>query len=199
MLRVIRLLAGVMFLLPVSQLHAAVITVSDTVTGFADAGANPPNPFSITFSALPTQSVAGGTLNLVTFGDFDSPMEYIDVTIDGVSFGRLWDSNPLNDQFNGTIADNDIGRQYNAPTGNPAANLTLSKAVLDGILADGTFLIGFSFGPTVSNVFNTPNEFITATLTYESASVAAVPEPASVVAFGLLACCAGLQMRRPRA
>ncbi len=182
------------------QVQAGVITVTDTVTGFNDStGSNPPNPFTITFTGLPTNSVAGGVLNLVTFGDFDAASEYIDISIDGVSFGRLWDNNTANDSFEGTVLDDDRGQQYGSFGTNPGANLVLSEAVLDGFLADGTVVIGFdNFGPGVDNLQANPNEFITATLEYQSVDVSAVPEPSSLALFGIGACIAGLGAARRR-
>lgn len=189
--------------LTTSHVSAGVL-VTDTVTGFANATGNGQvNPFSITFSGLATDSQSGGTLNLETFGDFansigDGP-EYIDVTIDGMSFGRLWDRNLANDDFVGTTIDNDYGQQYGADrngAGNASANLTLSEVVLDGLLSDGSFTIGFSFGASIDNLSSSTDEFITATLSYDAQQPNTVPEPGSLAIFGLALLSAGVGRRR---
>lgn len=187
-----------------TQVHAGIVnvTVTDTVTGFNDAtNLSPPYPFTITFSGLPTDSVGGGVLSLTTFGDFSYFLEYIDISVDGDSQGRLWDNDPGNDSFTGTVLDNDVGRDYaiTSSGSNPGANLFLSEAELDSFLADGTFVIGFDeFGPEVDDLYDSPNEYITATLTYQTASSAAVPEPTSLALFGISACVAGVGAARRR-
>ena len=183
-----RAIAVLGLLLCVVSANAQLINQAQTVSGFANNGFNPPSPFNITFSGLPTSSAAGGTLSLEVFGDFNtSSLEWLAVTMDGVSLGRILDANVNNDNFVGIPGD--IGNQYISPT---FAGLSFTKTEFDNYLANGSLDLGFSFGPHVSNLFpGTAEEYITATIEFT-----AVPEPstfalaAGLLAFGLI------QMRR---
>jgi len=169
------------------QIQASISTSTATVTGFSNANGSslPPDPFQITFSGLPTDSAAGGVLTLETFGDFNGPNDWIDISIDGTSFGRLWDSNPANDSFAGLIADDDKGQQYGNFGTNSGATLQLSEIQLDTFLADGSFVLGFdAFGPGVGNLDGFGEEFITATLEFEVGNQ--IPEPTTFVLWSLL-------------
>ena len=174
----------------VGQAQASISTSTETVTGFANVSGTsvPPNAFQITFSGLPTDSVGGGVLSLETFGDFNAAGDWIDISIDGTSFGRLWDINPANDEFDGFTADDDKGQQYGDHGTNSGATLELSEGQLDGFLADGFFVIGFDeFGPGVGDLVGQQDEFITATLEFEVGSnQGTVPEPTTFVVWSLL-------------
>ncbi len=176
------------------QLHASISTSTATVTGFANAtGGNAPNPFQITFTGLPTDSVDGGILTLVTYGDFNSAKEWIDISIDGNDYGRLWDNRGSNDDFEGFTHNNDNGQQYGEFGTNAGATLELSESELDAFLFDGTFVLGFDeFGFKVDNI-QAPSdidEYITATLEFNVANISGdpdvVPEPTTFVVWSLL-------------
>jgi len=182
------------------QIQASISTSTATIAGFANAtGSNPPNSFQIVFSGLPTDSVAGGVLNLETFGDFNAPGEWIDISIDGISFGRLWDNNPSNDQFDGFTTDDDDGQQYGTSGTNAGATLQLTESQLDAFLADGSFVIGFdAFGPDVDNFSGQTEEFITATLEFDAADQSAIPEPTTFFVWSLLSVMGLCEMRRKK-
>jgi len=185
----IALLCIVGFAATGKQVQASISTSTETVTGFANTASNPPNPFNITFSGLPTDSLTGGILTLETFGDFNSSSEWIDISIDGTSFGRLWDRNTGNDSFVGSTIDDDRGLEYGSFGSNAAATLQLSEADLDGFFADGEFVINFGFGPDVGNISSNPDEFITATLDFEienASTQGVVPEPTTFAVWSLL-------------
>ena len=157
-------------------------TSTETVTGFANAtGSNAPNAFQIVFSGLPTDSATGGVLTLETFGDFNGETEWINISVDGTSFGRLWDINPANDSFEGFLADDDKGQQYGTFGTNAGATLQFSESQLDAFLADGSFVLGFeTFGPDVDDHPDEPqDEFIKATLEFEVADT--IPEPTTSI------------------
>jgi hypothetical protein len=138
-----------------------------------------PASFTIELTGLGTDALSSGFLELTTFGDFSNPGEYIDISIEGVSLGRLWDNNILNDSFDGTSADNDRGEQYgtnfSTETTNASAIVQLTESQLDTFLADdGILTVSFdAFGIQVDNLSDDPDEFITATVTI------AVPEPSA--------------------
>jgi len=136
-------------------------------------------------------------LTLETFGDFNSVKEWIDISIEGTSFGRLWDHNPSNDGFVGFTTNDDRGRQYGLYGRNDGATLKLSESQLDVFLADGTFVLGFDdFGFKVDNlrfIRSLPDEYITATLVFDvevgldlESNLSISPEPTTFVVWSLL-------------
>lgn len=179
MFRCVELTLCFLFVAGLVPSHVAAVTVSETVTGFANGSAEPPDPVTITLTGLPTFSTTAATLTLVTFGDFNLSSEYIDIAIDGLSFGRLWDFNSSNDPFVGNVFDNDFGNQYSL-SGNSSATTTIAIGTLNGLLADGEIAIDLSFSPSVENLSDDPDEFITATLV--------IPEPATLALLGLSGC-----------
>ena len=165
---------------------ADLISATDTVTGFAneaggfDDNSMPPAGFTIELTDLGTDAAGAGFLDLTTFGDFSNGFEYIDIYIEDVSLGRLWDNNTDNDSFVGNNADNDRGQEYGVTIGDETANQSavaqLTESQLDTFLADGVLTISFhAFGAEVNNLVRDTDEFITATVTINEA--ATVPEP----------------------
>lgn len=159
-----------------------------TVTGFANNSggfndnSSPPASFTIQLTGLGTDAAGNGFLDLTTFGDFSNQFEYIDVSIEGVSLGRLWDNDTTNDSFVGNNADTDRGEEYgqnpNAPQiANSNAIAQLTESQLDTFLADdGILTITFeAFGAQVNNLDRDDDEFITAKVTINEAT--SVPEP----------------------
>jgi len=169
---------------------ADVISSTGTVTGFANESGgfgdneNPPSAFTIELTGLGTNAEANGFLDLTTFGDFSNAFEYIDISIEGVSLGRLWDNDSSNDSFVGNNADNDRGQEYgegfSGEITNESAVAVLSESQLDTFLADGVLTISFDgFGAEVNNLVNEIDEFITATVTLNEPTASSVPEPSS--------------------
>ena len=176
-------------------------TISDvgTVTGFASdsGGVNdnsmPPVGFTIELTGLGTDAIGDGFLDLTTFGDFSNEFEYIDISIEGLSLGRLWDNDTENDSFVGNTLNNDRGQEYGqdigqdigAPIGNAGAVAQLTESQLDTFLADGVLTISFEgFGAEVNNLIRDEDEFITAEVTINEAT--AVPEPGGCLIATLL-------------
>ena len=178
---------------------ADVICSIETVTGFAnsvefDTNVMPRAGFTISLSGLGTDAEAGGTLDLTTFGDFSNAAEYIDVSIEGVSLGRLWDNNILNDSFIGNKVNNDRGQEYGtSPSGedtNTNAIAQLTESQLDIFLSDGVLEVTLeAFGPEVNNLnaIDEDEEFITAKVTLNEAVATAVPEPSGWLVLTLVA------------
>ena len=167
-------------------LQAGMISTLETETGFAnesggfDDNSSPPASFTIELNGLATVATGDGFLNLTTFGDFSNANEYIDVSIEGVSLGRLWDNDTTNDNFVGNLEDNDRGLEYgenvSTETGNPGAVAQLTQDQLNAFLADGVLSVSFdAFGAEVNNLQRDTDEFITAQVTINDAT--AVPEP----------------------
>ncbi len=187
-------------LLPfISQsIRADIICDSATVTGFANNSggpgdnSSPPTSFSIQLTGLGTDAAGDGFLELTTFGDFSSAAEYIDISIEGVLLGRLWDNDTTNDSFVGNVADNDRGLEYGVNQSTQPANASavaqLTESQLDTFLADGVLTVSFDdFGDEVNNLNRDTDEFITAKVTINDAT--AVPEPSTwllVTALGLV-------------
>ena len=170
------------------SIMADMICDIGTVTGFANnsggAGDNssPPASFTIDLTGLGTDAAGNGFLDLTTFGDFSNQFEYIDISIESVSLGRLWNNDTTLDRFVGNNADNDIGQEYgenrNNSNGNASAVAQLTESELDTFLADGVLTISLEmFGAQVNNLNGTDetDEFITAKVTINEAT--AVPEP----------------------
>lgn len=190
---VAKVLVLCVFVLPTCYNQSAkadLICSIGTVTGFAnDSGgfgenSSPPAAFSIELTGLGNDAPADGFLDLTTFGDFSNASEYVEVSIEGDDFGRLWDNDTDNDSFIGSIADNDTGQEYgDSPNGgltNSNAIAQLTEAQLDRYLADGVLTITFSaFGAEVNNLNDAdePDEFISAKVTLNEA--ATVPEPSA--------------------
>ena len=170
------------------SISADIICSLDTVTGFANNSggfgdnSSPPASFTISLSGLGTDAAADGFLDLTTFGDFSNAFEYIDVSIEGVSLGRLWNNDTSDDWFVGNNADNDRGGEYDrvvsGATINQSAVAQLTENQLDTFLADGVLIISFDrFGAEVNNLDNVPEEFITAKVTINEPTASSVPEP----------------------
>lgn len=195
-----------------SRSEAGMVYDVETVTGFADGtSSSSPNSFTIQFDNLPTLSGSDGVLGLWTFGDFDSNSEWIDVSIEGTYFGRIWDGNAGNDSFN-SFWNMDVGSAYGIPFfpfGESSTYLILNVDLLNTFLADGILELTLSLSPSVSNnFFPLPQESITASLKYTSIDVPppptpggpgtiAAPEPSSLAILGIGSLCGlGAVLRR---
>jgi len=167
--------------------NADMICSIGTVTGFAndsggfDDNSSPPASFTIDLTGLGTDALAGGFLELTTFGDFSNAAEYVEIWIEGDNFGVLWDNNTSNDSFVGINTDSDIGEEYGQSfnsASNASAIAQLTESQLDTYLADGVLSITFeTFGAEVNNLVRDDDEFIEAKVTVNAATT--VPEPNS--------------------
>src|SRR5207244_3900260 len=73
--------------------QAAQFTQTITVNNYA----NPPGgALTYTFSSVPAP-IAGGTLKVRAKGDLDLASEYLDVSMEGIVFGPLFNNNPADD------------------------------------------------------------------------------------------------------
>jgi len=94
---------------------ADLISATDTVTGFAnnaggfDDNSNPPASFTIELTGLGTDAAGDGFLDLTTFGDFSNGFEYIEIYVENVSLGRLWDNNTDNPEPSGWLIATFLG------------------------------------------------------------------------------------------
>lgn len=185
--------------------QADIICSTATVTGFANSAGgvgdntNPPASFTIELTGLGTDAPGSGFLDLTTFGDFSNAGEYIDVSIEGVSLGRLWDNVTTNDSFEGSVADNDRGLEYgqnfSTEPANASARAQLTESQLDEFLADGTLIISFdAFGAEVNNLVRDEDEFITALVVINDTAV--VPEPSSFLFAALAGVVATVRRKR---
>lgn len=188
-----------------SRSDARMVHQHESVTGFAD-GTTPssPNSFTIEFDNLPTFAESDGLLSLWTFGDFGANDEWIDVSIEGTYFGRIWDGNPGNDSFN-SFWNMDVGSTYAVPFfpfGESSTYLILNVDLLNTFLADGILELTLTLSPSVNdNFFPLPPERINSSLKYVSGTppvssdgggTVAAPEPSSLAILGMGSLCCGI-------
>ena len=166
---------GLMLILVSGISQAALITLNDTQTQTIDG-----QDFNFGFSGLAASDGTGGTFTLHAQGDYDGAThETLGWDIEG-----LISESAVGGFVNGT---NGLGGPFDfvnlfQPLGNIEFQRTysLSGAILDSILADGSANIFVDLASTVG-LFNTPN-YVEISLSYNTA---AVPEPASLMLLGL--------------
>lgn len=148
--------------------NAAVINF-----GPVSAGGSGPN-ISINNLVTPTATSGDATITLNLNGDFNSSSEYVDITIDGFSLGRIFDNNTANDAFDFA---GDIGNQSQSTLTGTA---TISQSIFAGLIADGFLNLFFDTSSGV-NCCGTVNH-LSGTIAFNE--VSAVPLPAALLMFG---------------
>lgn len=155
------------FLVMSFNVNAAVISFGPT-----SAGGSGPN-ISINGLVTPTTTSSDATITLNLNGDFNSSSEYVDVTIDGFSLGRVFDNITGNDAFDFV---NDTGNQSSSTLTGTA---TISQAIFAGLIADGFLDLFFDTSSAV-NCCGTLNH-LSGTISFNE--VSAVPLPAAAFMF----------------
>lgn len=163
--------------------QASTVTLDFGPESSTDAGAS----FTFTLAA-PTGITGDATISFTVKGDLGGVSggsgEYVDVSLDGALFGRVFDNDEDNDTFD-----------FPADSGNQASDLTGSATIVHAdmvdLIADNSIVLTFDFSQNVKSVDN-----LEGAISYET-TAAAVPLPASLplLGGGLLALL-GLARRR---
>jgi hypothetical protein len=88
---------------------------------------------------MPTSARTSATIFVEAHGDFGGPNDFVDITIEGVNLGILYNSDPTNDLF-GNASFSDEGLDI-APS--PSTSAVLSLLDLNTILAGEQIDISF--------------------------------------------------------
>ncbi|NIZ61604.1 VPLPA-CTERM sorting domain-containing protein [Sedimentitalea sp. CY04] len=157
----LRLLTAAALLTASTAANAAVISFGPTSSTASGA--------LISFDNLtaPTGIVGDATINFTVKGDLNSNYEYIDITLDGFSLGRVFDNNTGNDPFDFT---GDVG-SYSTETG----SATITNSDMAALIADGFLSLSFDFSSAVNCCG--PVNLLQGTISYDT--IAPVPLPAS--------------------
>lgn len=166
------ILAAALCLASAAGAQAATITFGPT----AGSGFGPNIAFN-NLTALPSVN-SDATFTFSVRGDLDWRHEYVDVSIDGYSLGRVFDNNPNNDAFDFARDRGTQFRQLHTGTA------VIEQSVFAGLVADGELDVLFDFSFFV-NLFRVGSvSHLSGTITYDSAvdnspTPAVVPLPAS--------------------
>jgi hypothetical protein len=167
----------------------------------------PPITDSIDLS-IPTPLIAfgDGLLKTTVWGDFNTDLEYVDVSAESFALGTFLNNNPNDDLFedDGFASGNrdDVGNEYGNPRVSPegavcggvgcnyqpprVGTAMIPQAVLNALLADGVFTVhvwiskNVSNGPCCGHILI--EEYLVAELSF--ATSAAVPGPPAALLFG---------------
>ncbi|MQY41665.1 VPLPA-CTERM sorting domain-containing protein [Epibacterium sp. SM1969] len=126
-------------------------------------------------SVPPTTTTSDAVLSLTVRGDFNGFHEYLDITVDGLGLGRIFDGIEANDSFN---FSNDHAHSDNSQSQTGSA--TIANASFANMISDGQLYLLFNPNDAVDYISH-----ISGTITFDTASVAAVPLPASAGLLGL--------------
>ncbi|EBA15814.1 hypothetical protein RSK20926_14324 [Roseobacter sp. SK209-2-6] len=158
------------FTVAAATAHATTIDFGPTSS--TTSGAN------ISFDNLvtPTSIIGDATFTFSTRGDLDHVSEYVDVSIDGFSLGRVFDNNSSNDDFD--FAGDSGTQSSSTHTG----SATISNAVFASLISDGFLNLLFDYSAGV-NCCGTV-QLLSGSITFTS-GVAPVPLPATAGMLGL--------------
>lgn len=163
--------------------------------------------------AAPFSAIGDGIFTFTAWGDFNKDIEYLDVAIEDYSLGSFLNDDPSDDLFaddgfaDGLLAD--IGNEYGGPnvrrtfSGAWSACRVVSdtclrqpprtgtaiipQADLASILLDGIMTVSVWFSPGVSDgpccEHTMIEEFVIAGISFETATVTAIPAPPALVLF----------------
>ena len=118
--------------------------------------------FTLIFTNAPAPT-AGGTIKVRAKGDLDTASEYLDVIVEGISLGYLFNSNPDDDRFDNTTSG-DLGLNY-SPVSSTAL---LTLAEFQTLTSDGEIRV--TIDPSQSVNDSGAGEFVEVTITYEAGS-----------------------------
>ncbi len=169
---------------------ACAATASQAVTiDFGPTSSGAADPL-ITFTGLsvPTTVTGNATLSLTVRGDLNAGNEYLDVSLDGFSLGRLFDGNPNNDLFD---LHPDVGNQSRS---NLITTATILNTDFAPLISDGVLNLTFDFSPSVNCCG--PVQLLEGSITFDSG--ATVPLPAALPLLGLALGGLGFVGRRRR-
>lgn len=145
------------------------------------------NGITSTFSGLsvPTATQGDATFSFSVRDDLNWSREHVDISIDGYSLGRVFDNNSSNDIFD---VAGDVGAQYQMTT----ASATIDQGIFANLISDGVLEIVFEFSAQVTDLDwyyeNLPGygaRSLSGSISFDEASLAPVPLPASVGMLGL--------------
>jgi hypothetical protein len=142
-----------------TSLAAAPFSQTITINNYA----NPPGGAqTFTFNSVPSP-IAGGTVRVRARGDLGLATEYLDVSMEGVAFGPLFNNDPDDDRFNNA----GIGDQaQDNVTASSIANVTFAE--FQTVSADSAITVTVSPSTNVADA-----AFIEVTVAYEIAGTGA--------------------------
>lgn len=115
--------------------------------------------------------VGDATISVTVNGDLDSPVEYIDILLDGFSLGRVFDNNTANDPFDFA------GDEGNESASHLTGSATIANADFAPLIADGLWSLSFDFSSNVNRCGNV--NLLEGSITYNSTTTP-VPAPAAL-------------------
>lgn len=180
--------------------RAGVFTVTDSVSALEwdpSPIGNQLDDLTLSITGLDPAAASDLSITFKLRGDFDLSSEYVEIDVDGFSFGRWLNNVVGDDTIDGPVGDN------GGPFSNQSAMIwvgtaTIAQADLLPLIADGQLDANFVFSSAVNDLADPPfNSFEDPEFAEFSISYEAVPEPTSLAIFGLGAIgMAGMRRRR---